>query len=171
MVCPPATEGRGELVRILSRRIVHVSRSAGRCVRWGGHPPGCSHGGGGGQHRSGPGNSPLRGRHGRLSATGRLVEVTRSSGPGRYRGHRQLRRRSGPLSNRGRCQGDRGEPSQPAVAPPVGQDRRHRRPRSGTGGSQRTGHCGCPKAATVGWKQYGCFRWPAVRRPKPAPRP
>ena len=23
----------------------------------------------------------------------------------------------------------------------------------------------------VGWKQYGCFRWPAVQRPKPAPRP
>ena len=59
---------------------------------------------------------------------GELVGVIRSSGPGRYRGHGQLRRRSGPLSNRGRCRGDRGEPSQPADAPPVGQDRRHRRP-------------------------------------------
>ena len=79
-------------------------------------------------------------------------------------GHRLLRRRPGPLPHQDGCRSDRSEPSQPPVAPPVGQNRCHRRPGRSAGLPSTEKLPPNPKRRMGRSKGYECYEWPAGPR-------
>ena len=136
-----------------------------------GHPRRRACGRGGGSGGPGAGHPGLPGRCGRVPGCAGLAERAWRAGEDGGGGHRQLRRRAGPLPGRLRRGGGRGDAAEPAGPPAARQVRCRRRGGCRAGRPQRRGVRGAEEPRRGGGGRSGRCGWPGPARSRPAPRP